>query len=70
LDVVLGGEVLVNVFGGTNAVFGGHPSEYILLFIRNWAHRGDSLYCLIIKSVIQKIHIPRLSIRDPKVGNY
>ena len=48
-------------FCGAEAILGGCPSKDVVLVIRNWAHRGDGLDCLIVKSVKsvrQKLHIP------------
>jgi len=67
LDGVLCGEMLANFLSGADAVPGGLPSEDILLIGRDRTNRGDSLNCLIVKSVSQKLHIPIFSIRDPEV---
>ena len=67
LDGVLSGEVPVNFFCGADAVPGGLPPKNILLVSRHRTNRGDGLDCLIVKSVSQKLQIPSLSVRDPKV---
>ena len=69
LNGVLCGEVLVNFLSGADAVPGRLPSEDILLISRDRTNRGDSLNCLIVKSVSQKLHIPRLGVKSPQVGD-
>ena len=65
LNGVLGRQVLVDFFSGADAVSGGFSPKYILLISRHWTDRGDSLDCLQVKSVRQKLHIPSLGIREP-----
>jgi len=69
LNEVLGREVLVDILSGGDAIPRRHPTKNILVIIRNWPNRGDGLHGLAVKSVSQKLHIPRLGVKGPQVGD-
>ena len=70
LNLHLGPEMPVNIFGCAISLFCGNPPKDILLFAMNRMYLGDDRNTLMVKNVVKKVQIPRMSVGNPKERSF